>query len=690
MGVDISPRLAVEASLRRLFVYNGGFVGPSAQARRIRRILSLAGSPVRLGIPKPDRGDAVGVWGHSPTAHRGEAIAEKHNAPIIRVEDALLRSVHPGRDGSAPLGLMVDSRGAHFDPTQPSDLETLLATHPLDDSHLLSRARDAATELRRLHLSKYNAFDPKIAPPKPGYVLVIDQTRDDASVIKSGADQATFYEMLVFAQEEHPGARVIIKTHPETAGGHRGGYFTKDDETQRVKLLSDPVSPWALFEGALGVYTVSSGLGFEAIYAGHKPRVFGKPFYAGWGLTTDEFPVQRRQRILTRAQLFAAAMILYPKWYDPFRDELCELERVIDVLSAEARAWRDDHHGYVAKHMRLWKRGPLQKFYGADKKMIFADNNTIETAAEQDREVIVWAGKSDPKTEATALATGTPLARIEDGFIRSRGLGAALTPPMSLVKDDLGIYYDPTHASRLEAHILAAPALPDGALFRAEHLITRLMKNGASKYNLVGDALPDLPDGERLLVPGQVEDDASIKRGAGAINTNLGLLQDARARFPEATILYKPHPDVESGLRAGKIPTETAMKYADVVLDNISATDILPHVSGVMTMTSTLGFEALLRGIPVACLGAPFYAGWGLTTDLGNVPARRGIDVTLAQLVHAVLIDYPRYFDPVTGRPAPVEVILDRIETGKTGRQPTLRALSKLQGLMASYAHLWR
>ena len=37
-------------------------------------------------------------------------------------------------------------------------------------------------------------------------------------------------------------------------------------------------------------------------------------------------------------------------------------------------------------------------------------------------------------------------------------------------------------------------------------------------------------------------------------------------------------------------------------------------------MTSLMGFEALLRGIPVTTLGTPFYAGWGLTTDLGPIP----------------------------------------------------------------------
>ncbi len=133
--------------------------------------------------------------------------------------------------------------------------------------------------------------------------------------------------MLVFAQEEHPGKKVlIIKTHPDTLAGHREGYFKPGDVSQNVNFFTDAVSPWTLMEGAAAIYTVSSQLGFEAIFAGHKPRVFGQPFYAGWGLTLDERPVPRRQRQLSRAQLFAAAMILYPKWYDPYRDCLCDLE----------------------------------------------------------------------------------------------------------------------------------------------------------------------------------------------------------------------------------------------------------------------------------------------------------------------------------------------------------------------------
>ena len=107
-------------------------------------------------------------------------------------------------------------------------------------------------------------------------------------------------------------------------------------------------------------------------------------------------------------------------------------------------------------------------------------------------------------------------------------------------------------------------------------------------------------------------------------------------------------------------------------------------------MTSLLGFEALVRGVPVTCLGAPFYAGWGLTRDLGPVPDRRGT-VDLATLAHAALIAYPRYWDPVSRRPCPPEVALDRLSQGDVPHPGRMnRLLSKAQGRFAGLAHLWR
>lgn len=656
---------------RRLFVYNGGFLTQP----RLRRILTLANYKVSIGTPGAD--DLVGIWGNSPTAHRGTAMAVRKNAKLVRVEDALLRSVFPGRDGSPPLGLLIDHKGVHFDPSQPSELEELLATHPLDDTMLLNRARGAIARIKEAHLSKYTCFEPDTDVPPPGYVLVIDQTKGDASVTASGADRNLFLEMLFVAQDEHPGAQILIKTHPETVQGHRPGYFTEADANPRVNFLSTPVSPWALMEGAIAVYTVSSGLGFEAILADHKPRVFGQPFYAGWGLTQDEFPVQRRQRTLTRAQMFAAAMILYPTWYDPHRDCLCDCETAIEALAAETRAWRQDHRGWVASGMRLWKRGPLQKVFGRYKPLTFQDEPAKARAT--GRPWMVWAGKADVGHE-NAIS-------VEDGFLRSRGLGAELVPPLSLVTDDLGIYYDPSRPSQLEKLIQLRRTMRPDQVLRSERLVSTLKQNTLSKYNL-GGATPELPQGSRILVVGQVQDDASIRLGAGEISTNRALLEAARVAHPDATLIYKPHPDVEAGLRSGDFD---ASDLADIVANKADITQLLSAVSTVWTMTSLAGFEALLRGVHVVTTGAPFYAGWGLTEDLGDVPPRRREDISLPGLVHATLIDYPRYYDPVSGLPCPVEVIVERLASGPLPH-PGLanRLLSKLQGLLASRAHLWR
>ena len=662
---------------RRLFYYNAGFLTQP----RIRRILDLAGHELRLGVPGPQ--DRIAVWGHSPYAARGEAMARQTGATLVRIEDAFLRSVHPGRDGEPPLGLVIDSRGMHYDPAQPSDLEVLLATHPLDDTALLDAARGAMARLAEADLSKYNAHDPQAPLPAPGYVLIIDQTRGDAAVTQGRADSNTFREMLFHATQDNPGARIVIKTHPETVAGHRAGYFDADTLALApgadITLLSAPVSPRALLEGAVAVYTVSSQMGFEAILAGHRPHVFGQPFYAGWGLSEDFTPVTRRQRRLTRAQLFAAAMILYPVWYDPCRDRLCPLDEAISALEAQVRAWREDRHGWQASGMRLWKRGAINGFFGGVTPVRFRDG-----PARDGRRAMVWAAKADTAPDRAV--------RVEDGFLRSRGLGADLVPPLSLVCDDLGIYYDPSRDSRLERMIAARAALRPDQAARARALMASLVARGVSKYNLGQDA-PDLralAAGRRvLLVPGQVEDDASIRLGAGDVRTNAALLAAARAGNPDAFVVYKPHPDVEAGLRPGALPE--AEGIADLVVTGADPAALMSQVDAVWTMTSLLGFEALIRGRQVVTLGAPFYAGWGLTDHRGPALPRRQAHVTLEGLVHAALIDYPRYRDPVSGLPCPVEVAVERLAAGEVARGGLAnRLLAKLQGVFAGHAHLWR
>ncbi len=663
-------------SPRRLFVYNAGFL----RQPRLRAILASGGYKLRLGRPGPD--DLVGVWGQSPYAHRGEAMAARQKVPLVRIEDAFLRSLKPGRVGEPPIGLLVDHTGVHFDGRRASDLERLLKDHPLDDHALMERARGAIARMRDAHLSKYSATQIDAEGPAPGYVLVVDQTRGDASVRASDGDRSRFLEMLFVAREENPGARIVLKTHPETSAGHREGHFRDDDIQGPVSIYDGPASPWTLLEGATQVYTLSSQMGFEAILAGHKPRVFGMPFYAGWGLSEDEHVLARRGRNLTRAQLFAAAMILYPLWFDPYRARGCALEDVLGALEAQTRAWREDHKGWVASGARLWKRPLLQKFFGQHKGVRFEDDVDKATvlARQTGRRHMVWANHAN----AGAI-------HLEDGFLRSRGLGATLVPPLSLVLDPAGIHFDPVTASRLEQLIAhRAGAMRPDQIARTHRLIETMVQGGLSKYNLDGD-IPSLPPGKRILVPGQVEDDAAILRGSPDMQSNAALLERTRQENPDAVILWKPHPDVEAGLRKGAVTAPE--RFADVVLDRVGIAEVLENVEEVWTMTSGTGFEALMRGCRVTTLGVPFYAGWGLTRDLGPVPTRRhaGPRPDLAALVHATLIDYPRYFDPVTATACPVEVIVDRLRNGPIPTPGLFnRTLSKLQGALASHAHLWR
>lgn len=647
---------------------------------RVRRILTLAGYDLRLGTPGAD--DDVVVWGHSPHAPKGEAAREATGAHLVRVEDAFLRSLSPGRTGEAPLGLVIDRSGMYFDASRPSDLETLLATHPLDDTALLNRARDAVARIQDGHLSKYSAVDPGLPPPDPGYVLLIDQTRGDASIKLGGANADSFGEMLAWAQEDHPDAELIIKTHPETEAGHRPGHFNADALPPNARLLDGPHAPTRLFEGARAVYCVTSQMGFEAILAGHRPQVFGTPFYAGWGLSDDRRPAPtRRQRTLTRAQMAAACLILYPTWYDPYRDRLGEIEDVLGALEAQARAWREDRHGYAALGMSRWKRRHLTAQFGAHGALAFKGEPA--SALADGRPVMIWAGAETETLRETCEAEERALVRVEDGVLRSRGLGARLVPPLSLVRDPMGIYYDPARESLLERLIGEAARLPRERLQRAETLVARIVGAGLTKYSL--DAVEPLisaPEGrEVVLVPGQVEDDASIRLGAGEIADNARLLAQARALYPEAWLLYRPHPDVSAGLRPGVVPEAKVATLADQVVGDVALAPLLARVDRVVTITSTLGFEALLRGVKVTVLGTPFYAGWGLTRDLGAVPLRRQARPSVAALAHAVLITYPRYHDPLRNLPCPPEVAVERLISGEgLERSFVLRMVARLQG----------
>lgn len=326
-----------------------------------------------------------------------------------------------------------------------------------------------------------------------------------------------------------------------------------------------------------------------------------------------------------------------------------------------------------------WKRREVARLMwaGTGSRLRFV---TVRQALRSRDAIVAWPARTDPDLPERAREVGIPLWRIEDGFIRSVGLGAACHPPFSIVVDATNAHYDPSGPSDLEAHLATASFTP-AQLDRADELIALIVRSRISKYEIGSGAFSETPRSRRrILVTGQVEDDLSVLLGGGAVRSNLELLRRARASEPDAEIWFKPHPDVDAGHRKGQVPDAEALAYVDRVIRGAPMASLLDVIDGIHVLTSLAGFEALLRGVHVTTHGTPFYAGWGLTRDLGAIPARRNRSLRLNELVAGVLLDYPRYLDPLTGLPCTAEILIERLSEQKLPQETWLTRLRNLQG----------
>jgi capsular polysaccharide export protein len=296
-----------------------------------------------------------------------------------------------------------------------------------------------------------------------------------------------------------------------------------------------------------------------------------------------------------------------------------------------------------------------------------------------DSPVAIWRSKAPAEEISRLEQAGVPIVEVEDGFLRSQGLGADCVPPLSITVDRLGAYFDPAQPSELEL-LLEDGEFDEQLLERARNLRSLIVNAGLGKYGS-GAAEIERPAGHRqhILIPGQVEDDRSVMTGGGGLS-NLDLLKRVRNEAPDAYIIYKPHPDVLAGHRKGAIQDRACLEIADEIAGELPISSLIEMVDEIHVNTSLSGFEALMRDKPVTTYGVPFYAGWGLTHDRGPVPPRRTARRTIDELVAATLLLYPRYLDPITGLPCPAEIIVDRLTDGIARRSNPIVLLRRLQG----------
>jgi capsular polysaccharide export protein len=617
----------------------------------------------------------IATWGNKPSARKAEKLAQQFHLPLVRLEDGFLRSVQPG--SLSPLSLILDQTGIYYDATAPSDLEYAIAT-PLTSSQI-ERTQKIALQWQVQSVSKYNhssdisdADLDQLTQRKP-FLLLIDQTYGDASVQYGQASEHSFEQMLASALVHRDSPKILIKFHPEVVAGKKRGYLSELlQKSQYAHYPQIQVIDWdvhlpSLLTKASAVYTVTSQSGFEGLIYGIPVYTFGMPFYAGWGLTTDKLPAPSRRSSATLSQLIYGALVSYPRYLDPHTLELTEVENTIAYLGMQRKLAQRFSGAVKALGFSPNKLALLKRFtQGAswNSKSQSPSQEINSKCATQ----FIWGAQQQSYTH-TATETGPTsdvVVRVEDGFIRSVGLGASLSTPYSWVFDRTGMYYDATRPSDLETYLQNHTFTKDEE-GRAQELQNLLDELGISKYNLdlptktksevhlpAHDVLGNQIKLERgvgrpiALVIGQVETDASIRLGSIDIRTNLQLVKVVKDQFPNAFLIYKTHPDVQAGLRKGNQDHAQITTLCDALDTEHTLPELLVQVDAVHTISSLSGFEALLRNIPVYCYGLPFYAGWGLTTDR-HACSRRTRKLTMPQLVYGALIHYPTYLHPKTG-----------------------------------------
>ncbi|WP_421212163.1 capsular polysaccharide biosynthesis protein [Aeromonas sp. 600479] len=622
--------------------------------------------------------DVLVGWGQKANTRQIKQKAQALGLSYWQLEDGFIGYIgHPARGGKA-VSLIADPVGIYYDARQPSQLEQLIAA-PCEPQ-MLARAERLISELVHLGITKYNcyatvpthaanhgsvsrfaaqggegglpsALAARLQQSAKPRVLLVDQVAGDLSIPGALASEADFVAMVEAARRNHPDARLLLRTHPDTRFGKKSGVLARL-QLNDVEVVAEHCHPHALLNAVDAVYTVSSQLGFEGLLLGKPVYCFGMPFYAGWGLTHDSKQCERRNVNVSLAQLVAAALICYPRYLDPVLGQRCEVEEVIAIIARQqkpAPRWR---RLYLVG-FSLWKRAFMQAFcHHLAEELCFVSKPPKRLTG--DEQVLVWGSRYPELVSAI---------RVEDGFIRSKGLGSNLCRPSSLSLDPVGIYFDSRTPSGLE-QLLNYQQLTEPEIERGERLISLLRQHQISKYN-VGEIQPYSPpmDGRQLvLVVGQVDGDASILTGSPYIRSNEQLLWAVRAAKPDAHILYKPHPDVVAGNRGGAISAACLAECVDSQVLDVGLTSLYPHVDELHTMTSLSGFEALVQGVKVTTWGQPFYSGWGLTTD-ANPPARRQRTLPLSALVYLTLVAYPLYLDWQTGLWISPEQLIHQLAT---------------------------
>ncbi len=271
-----------------------------------------------------------------------ELLARHAGGKVLFFEAGFLRGFLMDKSDSIfdrAMCFFIDDIGFHYDGNVPSRLELMLNdTSLVITSEHRARARRIIDTLVSNKITKYN--DQSLEPVEIGRsgrkkVLIIEQARNDWSVLRGGGGASSFSDMLKRAIDDNPDHDIIIKIHPDTLDGKRGGidrsYYGQEADAENIHIVREKLNPFVLLDVCDKVYVFSSMLGFEALLMGKETHIFGTPSYAGWGLTTDYQSFPRRRHTRDLEEMVYIIYVLYQKYKDE-DGNWCEVEDMLDFI----------------------------------------------------------------------------------------------------------------------------------------------------------------------------------------------------------------------------------------------------------------------------------------------------------------------------------------------------------------------
>ena len=305
-----------------------------------RKILSLKSLWAIKRFPlKPA---AFIFWGYTePWTVRWYAkrwYAKRNAIKIYRMEDGFIRSSSLGATHSTPYSLLMDAKGLHYNPEEPSGIEEILNNHTFSEQELAS-AQTCMNLMQDLALSKYNPpsfnADRQSVIKIRKRVVVLGQVDNDKSIRLGNPDRWSMIELIRLAKFENPHADILYRPHPDVYQGYQKSKFRKR-AVGKICALVSPEIPLAEFLDTVDhVYTITSLSGLEALLKGKKVTVVGAAFYAGWGLTDDRIEFPRRTTKRTLLELYAGVYLKYPRYLADLEDSEIGLQAACLRIKAD-------------------------------------------------------------------------------------------------------------------------------------------------------------------------------------------------------------------------------------------------------------------------------------------------------------------------------------------------------------------